>query len=386
MSLGGNIGGLRPAFTDNDVAILTKKINYLKEGSLVRLQTIFWEIFWSPNDQGNFAGLDRALDIIMAKKMIPILMLAPCPYPDSLWYNHDHHDWWLPRKDVWPKIFEKLDILVKRVNAKYSNSKIKPMFQISNEPTGKCINPPLGEKPGGSNSTLMGEWHKDFHEFFYGIATVLKNNKVLNNNIISPAISCVQEGTMQEIAEWKSMTPPDQFNWMKYCGYRAYHVRFRAGWATDPKTRLGEVTRGFKFTMDYLDWSDKSKFPATPASSLSVTGAAAQKIILTEFYVTPGDCGCQFSDDLNPFRQIALNLINEKGWAATVWGLADEADVPGNIWLSYGGWGDFLNPKVVNPPTTDPTPTTNPVSGSKPTQVDTSPTSGDSIKADTGTK
>ena len=194
----------------------------------------------------------------------------------------------------------------------------------------------MGEKPGGSTVTLFGEWHKDFHEFFYGIATVLKNNKVLNSGIISPAISCVQDGNMQEIAEWKSCVPPTEFNWSKYCGYRAYHMRFRAGWATDPATRLENVKGGFKFSRDYLDWSDKNKL-----------SSSTQKVIITELYVTPADCGCQIGDNLDPYRQVALDLINEKGWDFTVWGLGkDEADVPGNPWLTYGGWGDFIASKT----------------------------------------
>lgn len=343
MSFGGNIGGLNPSFSDSEVGVILDRVKYLKPGSLARVETIFWGIFWEPTSLGDFRGIDKLIETVISNKLIPIFLLAPCPHPKSGWYKNDYNDWWLPKKELWPLIFEKLDILVKRIITKMGPSKIKPMFQLHNEPSGKCINPPIGEKPGGSNATLMGEWHKDFHEFFYGIATVLKNNRIPNSSIVSPAISCIQEGNMQEISEWKSMTPPTKFNWLKYCGHKAYHLRFRAGWAKDPATRLSEVKRGFRFCVDYLDWSDKSKFTSK-----------SQKIMLTEIYVTPGDCGCQLNDNLDEFRKVAVDLINEKGWSYTVWGLGkNESDVPGNVWFTYGGWGNFISP-VIN---SNPTPT-----------------------------
>lgn len=333
-TVGGNLSGLRPTYTAEDLVRAEQSASYLKPGAIARCQTIFWEVFWSPNDNGNYRGIDKLIDIMAKRKLKPLFLLSPTPYPSSPWYaNNAHSDWWVPARSSWPQILKRTDSLITHIQERCKATKMVPMYQLLNEPAGRLTNPPIGNKPGGSNRTEFGEWHPDLHEFMFGIVQVLKNRSVPRSSIVAPAISCVNEGTKRESTEWLSSVPPPQFDWLSECGYRAFNFRFSAGWATDPKTRLAEITKGFTWCANYLEWCNKQN----PAK-------VDQRVLLTEVYVTPADCGTFIGDDLNPYRKIVLDLCRAKKWKPIVWGLLpDEADVPGNPWFFFGGWGDFLS-------------------------------------------
>lgn len=333
-TLSGNIHGLRPSFSVSDRAQAELSASYLKPGAIARTSTIFWEVYWSPNPKaGDFRGINAIIDIMAAHKLRPLFLLQPSPYPSSPWYaGQTWTDWWCPPRSSFESIFNCTAQLVDHIENQCKEKGLSPMYQLLNEPAGRLTNPFLAAKPGGSNRTEFGEWHPDLHELAFGIVQVLKGRGVDRDRIVAPAISCVGEGSKREATEWLSSVPPPQFNWSAECGYRAFHVRLSAGWATNPATRLSEVTRGFTWCAEYLAFCDKARPP----------GSSPQKVLITELYVTPGDCGLEIGDDLDPYRTIALKLCRDKGWTPIVWGLLPgETDGPGNKWLTYGGWGDY---------------------------------------------
>lgn len=330
--IGGNIPPLRPGYTTDDLTQTRLALSYLQRGSVARTSAIFWEIFWTPDpNAGNYRGIDQYITECNSKMVVPLILLSPTPYPASPWYSGTgFSDWWLPSRSVWSDIMKCTDALIKHIQTLKSNRQV--MYQLMNEPAGRMINPYLNEKPGGSNATVFGEWTPAIHEFMFDLVGVLQANNVSKPLIVAPAISCVGENNKREATEWLSSLPPVEFDWLSACGVRAFHMRFSAGWATDPNTRLSEVTRGFTNCADYL------AFCISQRPSLK-----DQSVMLTEMYVTPGDCGTFIGDNLDPYRKIALDLVAKYRWTPVVWGLRPyEADVPGNPWLFYGGWGDYL--------------------------------------------
>jgi hypothetical protein len=75
----------------------------------------------------------------------------------------------------------------------------------------------------------------------------------------------------------------------------------------------------------------------------------SRKIMITEFYVTPGMCGIRTVGgpkvELDPYRDIAHNLLTLAGIPSFVYGILNENDLPGQNWLDYGGWGEWLSRK-----------------------------------------
>jgi hypothetical protein len=329
-TIGGNISSLRPAYTAADATKTTLSASYLSKGAWARFSAIWWEIFWLADPaKGNYAGIDKVLEICVAGNLTPVILISPTPYPSSPWGSGS--DWWLPARPTWDKIRECNVALIKHVQSKLGSG--YPVYwQLMNEPAGKMLNPPLGEKPGGSNSTKFGQWTPDLHELLFRTATDLVDNNVTPDHIISPALSCVGENNKREAVEWLTFQPPAKFDWLKLCGNVAVHLRFSAAWAVDPATRLQQVTDGFENCTDYAQFCIDQ-----------VPVLQGKKIVLTEAYVTPADCGLAIGADLNPYRLIAVGLVEKHNWQMIVWGLLpDEADAPGQPFLFYGGWGNWL--------------------------------------------
>jgi hypothetical protein len=343
IKLNANIGGLRPNYTEKEYAEFISKLENLVPGSSVRFSTIFHEIFWNPEDLGNFKGLDKVLEICRDRQLQPLVLVMPAPHPTSGWYKtiKNRDGWWLPNEELIPKIAEKTDVLVKRVLAKCKEFKLVPTWQLWNEPAGKAFSTVtghnLGNKPGGSSTSKYGEWTLTLHKLLWEISKVLRNNKIPTSKIMSPAFSCIGDGNIQEVSEVLTWTPPSEYNWQKNCGVIAAHLFFRAGWAQDPKTRTTEVTNGFNASMNYFKY-----FVA------NLRLPRSKKIVITEFYVTPGMCGVLTTanpEQLDPFRTIAFDLLAKENITSFVYGIGDENDSPGTYWLAYGGWSQWLKRK-----------------------------------------
>ena len=337
IKLNANIGGLRPNYTEKEYAEFISKLEHLVPGSSVRFSSIFHEIFWSPEDLGNFKGLDKVLEICRDRQLQPLVLVMPAPHPTSGWYKtvKNRDGWWLPNEELIPKIAEKTDVMIKRILVKCKELKIEPTWQLWNEPAGRAGN--IGEKPGGSSTSKYGEWTLTLHKLLFEVSKVLRANKVPVSKIMSPAISCIGDKNIQEVSEVLTWKPPTEFNWVNNCGIMAYHLFFRAGWAQDPKTRLVEVTRGFGGSMDYF------KYFVT-----NLRLPKSKKIVITEFYVTPGMCGVLTTanpEQLDPFRTIAFDLLAQEKITSFVYGIGNEDDMPGTYWLFYGGWGQWLKRK-----------------------------------------
>ena len=345
--VGGNIGTI--SFGDPNNPNLGNHLAYLQPGQIARLGCLFDEIFWTADPAGgNYGNLENMIKKCAEKKVIPLFLLNPAANPGSYWYK-DYNDWWFIRKDKWDiaiKCINALCAKIKELNRKYG---IKDCFvQIHNEPA--------KGKPGGSNQTMSnGQWHPDHHELFFRVAMAV-SSYFPKSRIIGPAISCL-DNFPDDLAEQATCYPPSAFNWLNYCGYRAYHYRMGAGWVN------GDIN---VFKTAILDrWNifnllDKSR-----------VWPIGQKIAFTEFYNSVGDCGIT---NLNPypdttaFKQACLALVNTNPNVGLIcpWGLLPRNPDPGtmgNIWFEYGGWGPILTalgPQSVTSPV-GPTP----ISGAK---------------------
>ena len=261
----------------------------------------------------------------------------PAPHPTSGWYSpvKNRDGWWLPNEELIPKIAEKTDVMIKHILTVCKELKLNPLFQLWNEPAGKAGN--IGNKPGGSSTSRYGEWTLTLHKLLFEVSKVLRANKIPVSKIISPALSCIGDANMQEVSKVLTWKPPTQYNWLNNCGMVPTHLLFKAGWATNPATRLSEVTRGFGLSMEYYKYFVKN-----------LNLAKSKKVVITEFYVTPGSSGVQTIDNpkqLDPFRTIAFDLLAKEKITSYVYGISNEADVLGNFWLTYGGWGNWLKAK-----------------------------------------
>jgi hypothetical protein len=326
-AFGGNLPSLRPNYTTADEVQFDLALSYLETGQVARASTVPHEVLWNPVDQPNFRGLDAMIVKMKAKGVVPLFLLMPCPYPSSPWYAPPHNDWWLPRPEVWDKAIALNVTIVKRIQAAWRSPSLtsrdsRPLYQLWNEPA--------KGKPGGSITSVYGEWTDRLHEFLFKIATSLKAAGISKSQIVGPAISTLGESTYATTSELLSSTPPDNLNWSALCGYRSYHLRFGASWSKGDSV---EIRRAFQFNIDNLYWVDsKLRHPS------------GQKIMLTEFYVSPADCGVAIGTDMYPFHSIVFDLLSKSKFThAVAWGLRPgETDEPGNPWLTYGGVGDSL--------------------------------------------
>jgi hypothetical protein len=320
---GGNLPAIRPKHVREDSPQFDLALSYLKPGDVARVQTLAWEILWDPAGPYELRGVDTAIKKMAEKRVKPLWLLQPCPFPTSPWYQSGWKDWWMPSRELWPKIVKMNTTIVQHIiseTAKVSTE--KPLFQLWNEPE--------AGKPGGSANTKFGEWAPELHELLFALVTDLRAKEVPKEQIIGPAISSFGEGRRSETAEFLSMMPPSEFDWLSECGYRACHVRLSANWA---KGNLAEIKRGFQASLDWVNWvNSKFKWPAD------------QQVILTEFYVTPGDCGVPVGSDMFPFHQIAFDLLKASSFSHVVgWGLRpDEKDSATDPWARFGGLGDSL--------------------------------------------
>jgi hypothetical protein len=322
-TFGGNLPAMRPTYTAQDESNFNLALSYLQPGDMARIPAVEWEVLWDPKGQYNFRGIDAAIKKLAAKDVKQLWVLQPCPYPASPWYKGGWSDWWLPKRDLWPDIVKMNTKIVRHIideTKKYTS--VKPLFQVWNEPE--------GGKPGGSTTTQFGEWKPEFHELLYKLVKDLRAQKIPKELLVGPAVSSFGESRRSETAEFLSMMPPKDLDWLSECGYRACHLRLSApGAGGDP----AKVKAGFQKSLDWYRWID-SKF----------TWPAGQKVILSELYVTPGDVGVKIDANMSQFHSIAFDLIDDQPFAYVLpWGLRPgEQDAPDNAYLRYGGFGDSM--------------------------------------------
>ena len=322
-TFGGNMPALRSTHLREDAPQFDLALSYLHPGDVARASCLSWEVLWDPKGTYDFRGIDMAMRKMAAKGVTPIWILQPTPYPTSLWYSTPWNDWFMPRRDLWPDIV-KMDttIALHIVSETQKISSIAPIFQLWNEPE--------GGKPGGSVTSVNGEWCPDLHELLFYLVKDLRANGIPKSQIIGPAISSFGESKRSETAEMMSAMPPPQFDWLSECGYRAYHIRLMAGWAHGDLT---QVAAGFKASLDWVNWlNGRMKWPAD------------QKIMVTEFYVTPGDVGLPIGVDMYPYHKAAFEALKASNFTSVVgWGLRPvETDNPLDPFTVYGGLGTSL--------------------------------------------
>ncbi len=322
-TFGGNLPPLRSGHTSEDTPQFDLALSYLRRGDIARAPTLEWEVFWNPNGPLDYRGIDLAIQKMSAKGIVPIWLLQPCPYPSSPWYANGWSDWWLPRRDLWPSIVTLNTQIVQHIISETSKYRSpRPLFQLWNEPQ--------GGKPGGSITSRFGEWVPEIHELLFMLVSDLRSKGIPKIQIIGPGISSFGENQRTEAAEFASMIPPPEFDWLSQCGYRAYHIRFSAVWANG---NLANVRQGFQNGLDWVNWiGTRYKWPVD------------QNVIVTEFYVTPGDCGVPLGTDMYPYHAIAFDLLKASTFTHVIgWGLRpNEAGNPGDPFAFFGGLGSSL--------------------------------------------
>jgi hypothetical protein len=320
---GGNLPPLRSTHLAEDTPQFDLALSYLRMGDIARAPTLEWEVLWDPSGTYDYRGIDLAIKKMAMKGVIPLWLLQPAPYPTSPWYAATWNDWWMPKRELWPAIVTMNTNIAKHIfteSKKYRT--YQPLIQLWNEPQ--------GGKPGGSISSKFGEWVPQLHELLYMLVNDLRINGIPKAQIIGPAVSSFGENQRTEAAEFASMMPPPEFDWLSQCGYRAYHIRFSASWANGNVTN---IRQGFQNVLDWVSWiGSRYKWPAD------------QKVMVTEFYVTPGDCGVPIGTDMYPYHAIAFDLLNASSFSHVVgWGLRPGENGNANDpWQQYGGLGPSL--------------------------------------------
>jgi hypothetical protein len=320
---GGNLPPLRADHIAEDTPQFDLALSYLRPGDVVRAPALEWEVLWNPNGTYDYRGIDLAIRKIAKKKLIPIWLLQPTPYPSSPWYSEIWPDWYLPKRDLWPAIVRMNTKIAQHIYSetnKYESH--QPLIQIWNEPQ--------GGKPGGSITSKFGEWAQELHELLFLLVNDLGAKGIPRYLTIGPAVSSFGENQRTEAAEFASMMPPPEFDWLSKCGYRAYHIRFSASWAQGD---LVNVRAGFQNGLDWVQWiNSRYKWPAD------------QTVIVTEFYVTPGDCGVPIGTDMYPYHAIAFDLLKVSSFSHVLgWGLRPgEFGNLNDPWSQFGGLGPSL--------------------------------------------
>ena len=320
---GGNLPPIRPAFVAADTPQFELALTYLKRGDVARAATLEWEVLWDPNGSYDYRGIDASIKLMARKGVVPLWLLQPSPHPSSPWYQTTWTDPWLPKRELWPAVVTMNTNVVQHIiseSKKYLG--YPPLFQIWNEPQ--------GGKPGGSTTSKFGEWVPDMHELFYLLVSDLRSKGIPKSQLVAPAMSGFGEGTRGEAAEFASMMPPPEFDWLSECGFRACHIRFSATWANGNTTY---IRQGFQNNIDWVFWlMSRQKWPV------------GQKVLVTEFYVTPGDCGVPMGTDMYPYHAIAFDILKASLFSHVLaWGLRPgETDNPNDPWSQYGGLGQSL--------------------------------------------
>lgn len=321
--VGGNIPALRPAYTADDLKQATLAYSYLTPGSYARWCTIQWEVEFGMN----YAGIDKQLELCAQAQVTPLILLQPIHWTDP--------DRWVPPVASIPDKMRIMDMIVKRILEKSKALRLTPIFQLLNEPAGRCVNPPLSPKPGGSEVTTNGEWHPDLYVLMSAELDTLNANGIKAERIVSPAISCIFENNTRALVEMACYSKCD---WNRI-GIAAFNTGGSASWATDPNTRLQMCKSGFEhnaktvqYVMDGLPMI-KNK-----------------KKIVTEFYGTPAGFGYlkldpdgSFNVDVTAICDIEVKAFQPIFDNIVVWGVRKgENDVPNNPWLYYGVWFDWM--------------------------------------------
>lgn len=322
-TLGGNLPPLRPSYTTLDEQQFDLALSYLRPGDVARIPALEWEVAWSPSMAYNYRGIDRAVQKLAIKGIVPMWILQPCPAPNSPWYSNIWPDWWMPSRDLWQPIVRMNTTIATHIateTRKYNT--FTPLFQLWNEPA--------GGKPGGSIMSKYGEWSPGIHELLYLLVTDLRLNQILKSQIVTPAISAFGENRRSETSEYLSMMPPKTFDWLSECGLRDCHLRLSAPAAHGD---INLVRTGFQASLDWYKWVD-ARF----------TWPVGQIPIVSELYVTPGDCDVPIGTPLYQYHAAALDLMKASSFRyVSLWGLRPvETDVPGNPYETYGGFGDSL--------------------------------------------
>ncbi len=320
---GGNLPAIRPGHVTDDSAEFDLALSYLQPGDVARVQTVAWEVLWEPTGAYDFRGIDASIERAKKKGVKTIWLLQPTPHPSSPWYAAGWSDWFMPKRGIWPGVVRLNTAIAthiisqsKRVGAP------APLLQLWNEPQ--------GGKPGGSSKVKKGEWAPELHELLFKLVTDLKENGVPREQIVGPAISAFGEGKDSEAAEFSTMMPSGEFDWLSECGYRAYHIRMSSGASNG---NVDRVKAGIKATLAGVARVDKGF--AWPKD---------QKVAVTEFYVTPGDVGVPVGTDMIKYHALVFDLLKESAFSfVTAWGLRpDEKDKATDPWSHFGGLGDSL--------------------------------------------
>jgi hypothetical protein len=321
---GGNMPALRPKHVAEDTTQFDLALSFLKPGDIARVSTLAWEVQWDPKVECDFTGIDAAIKKLADKGVTGLWLLQPTPHPTSLWYKTNWSNWFMPSREIWPDVVKMDTKIALHIIAETAKlTKDKPLLQLWNEPEGK--------KPGGSSTSKYGEWDPQLHELLYLLVKDLRAHDIPKSQIVGPAMSSFGEGKREETAEFLSMMPPSNFDWLSECGYRDCHIRLSASWAHG---NLDQIRAGFQASLDWVTWvTSKLKWPAD------------QQVLVSEFYVTPGDVGMPIGTDMYPFHAIAFDLLKASKFTHVMaWGLRPgESESTTDPWAHFGGMGDSLS-------------------------------------------
>ena len=320
---GGNLPALRPSHVGEDMAQFDLALSYLQAGDVARIQTLAWEVQWEPTGDYDFRGIDATIQKLADKGVSAVWLLQPTPHPSSPWYSSGWADWFLPKREIWPGLVRLNTAMALHIIEESKKvSAPTPLFQLWNEPQ--------GGKPGGSSQGKKGEWSPSIHELLFKLVKDLRAKGVSKDQIVGPAISSFGEGKASESAEFSTMMPPSEFNWLAECGYRAVHIRMSTGVGNGD---LARVKAGMKATI-----------AGVTRNNSEYSWPKDQKVMVTEFYVTPGDVGVPIGRDMTPYHVIAFDLLKASGFSHVMaWGLRpDEKDSATDPWSRFGGLGNSL--------------------------------------------
>lgn len=292
-------------------------------GGQVRWCTIQWN--WEYNH--NFRGIDKQLDLSKSFDVQPVILLEPIH-----WTDPDH---WVPDPSKFSGLMKDMGAIVAHIEARVKLLRVRaPIYQLLNEPAGRCISPGLGPKPGGSYTTTVGEWHPNLFPLMREQIKTLKALGVTSSRIASPSISCILDNNLRSVTELASA---NSFDWSDV-GIMAVNIGGSASWARDP-SRLDQCKEGFALGAKAF----KLVLDNNPCF-------AGKRVMITEFYGGPARFGYDlnpdgsFTTDVTDICRAEIDAFQPYASSIIVWGARPgEADVPGDKWLFYGVFWGFMN-------------------------------------------